>query len=210
MLSMALTIGAVFGLLGGSEYWWRTRYAHGEFSRKFVHITVGSFVAFWPFYLPWNDIRLLALAFLIVVSISKYLNIFRTIHTVQRPTWGELSFALTVGLITFVTQNKWIYMAAILQMSLADGLAAIVGTRYGQPSRYHVFGQPKSVVGTAAFFLVSVIILVGYHGAVVSGLSWAGLIALAAGATLVENAGISGLDNLLVPLLVAVVLQRLS
>lgn len=105
-MTLILTVVAVFVILLGSEFWWRRHVTHSEFSRKFVHITVGSFVAFWPFYLSWNQIRLLSLSFLIVVSISKYFHLFKLIHSVQRPTIGELYFALTAGAITYVTHDK--------------------------------------------------------------------------------------------------------
>jgi phytol kinase len=145
-----------------SEVWWRKRNVHDELSRKFVHITVGSFVAFWPFFLSWDEIKLLSLAFLAVVAVSRYLNIFQAIHSVQRPTWGELWFAIAVGAIAFTTHNKWIYAAALLQMSLADGLAAVLGVAYGRRHRYQIFGQPKSLIGSLTFFITSILILVGF------------------------------------------------
>ncbi len=74
-MAVIFTVLAVFLVLLGSELWWRKHITHSEFSRKFVHITVGSFVAFWPFYLSWGQIRLLSLGFLIVVGISKYLHV---------------------------------------------------------------------------------------------------------------------------------------
>jgi len=148
-MRIVATILIVFLLLVIGELWWRKQKLHTEFARKFVHITVGSFVAFWPFFLSWQEIRLLSVAFLVVVGISKYLNVFRAIHTVQRPTWGELFFAMAVGTITFITHDKWIYTTALLQMSLADGFAAVIGTRWGQRFRYIVFGHAKSILGTA-------------------------------------------------------------
>lgn len=208
-MALILTVLAVFLVLLGSELWWRKNQVHGEFTRKFVHITVGSFVAFWPFFLSWNEIQLLSIAFLIVVGISKYLHLFSAIHSVQRPTWGELYFALAVGLVPFITHDKWIYMAALLQMSLADGLAAILGSRYGKQS-YLVFGHKKSVVGTLTFFLVSLLILVGYNIIGDGGISpIIYVITIAAVAAFVENLAVKGLDNLLLPLLVAFALARL-
>lgn len=207
MTQLILTILAVFAVLVGNELWWRSKTTHGELGRKFVHITVGSFVAFWPFFLSWRQIVGMSAAFLLVVSISKYLHVFQAIHSVQRPTWGELFFALSVGAVTFVTHNKWVYAAALLQMSLADGLAAVVGVRYGNPQRYRVFGHTKSVAGSLCFFLVSLGILVAF-GAHWSGqsLSFGYSATISAGATILENLAVIGLDNLAVPLLVALAL----
>lgn len=180
-----------------------------ELSRKFVHITVGCFVAFWPFFLSWTEILLLSGAFVLVVSLSKYFKIFKAIHSVQRPTYGELFFGLAVGATALITESKGIYAVALLQMSLADGLAAIIGMRYGLDNRYKVLGATKSVAGTATFFAVSIALLSGFT--IITGVPLAIpiMIGLAATATLLENLGSYGLDNLLVPLSIAIVLTSI-
>ena len=213
MLALALTAVVVFVILLLSEYGWRRGYMTSEVGRKFVHITVGSFVAFWPFFLSWNQIRLLSLGFLIVVIISKYLHVFSAIHSVQRPTYGEVFFAIVVGALTFMTQSKGIYAAALLQMSLADGMAAIVGVEYGlkrqRGGRYHVFKHRKTVIGTLTFFVISAALLFAYSADTTRlDLGWA--LGLAAGATVLENLAVAGLDNLVVPLLIALVLSHVS
>ena len=210
MIQFAATVLAIFTLLMGSELWWRRHNMHEEFSRKFLHITIGTFVAFWPFFLSWGQIELLSIAFLLVAGVSKYLNLFQAIRSVQRPTWGELFFALAVGAIALVTHDKWIYLAAILQMSLADGFAAVVGVHYGRSNRYRVLGHDKSVAGTLTFLLISLVILVGY-GWLAPGVGFsAGFIGITVLATLGENIGVRGVDNLLVPLVVALLLKTIS
>lgn len=207
MLNFALAVLAVFGLLVASEFWWRRRPHHPELARKFIHITVGSFVAFWPFFLSWDEIKILSLAFLAVVLISQKLKIFRAIHSVQRPTWGEVFFALVVGALAFVAGNKWIYAAALLQMSLADGLAAVVGTVYGNKNQYSLFGNAKSVAGTLTFFLASLLILLGYNAFSGSSVAPLEVVSLSLGAALLENILAKGLDNFVVPLLIALALR---
>ncbi|MEO7364442.1 MAG: hypothetical protein ABIV43_02950 [Candidatus Saccharimonadales bacterium] len=193
----------VFLLLASCELWWRKQNVHDELSRKFVHITVGSFVAFWPFFLSWDQIRLLSLAFVIVVLLSKRFKLFQAIHSVQRLTYGELFFALAVGGATLITQDRYIYLAALLMMSLADGLAAVVGVRYGGKQPYTVFGHNKSLIGSATFYVVSVAILLAVTQTGMIALAPLELAGLALAATVIENIGVFGLDNLLVPMLVA-------
>jgi|SRR5579884_2210606 len=205
---LILTVLAVFIILLANEILWRKKSVHGEFSRKFVHLTVGTFVAFWPYYLSWNQIRLIGLAFFIVVVISKYLNIFSAIHSVQRPTWGEAFFALAVILITYVTHSKAIYAASLLQMSLADGLAAIVGIRYGGRYSYIVLNHTKSIIGTLTFFIVSVAVLLGFKHYAGSDINTYSLLIISFISSLLENLAILGLDNLLVPLFVALMLTQ--
>jgi len=212
VMTVIACLAVVFLVLCLSELGWRRGYMTNEVGRKFVHIIVGSFVAFWPFFLTWDQIRLISLGFLLVVALSKFFNVFSAIHSVQRPTYGEFFFALVVGLLTFITHSKSIYAASLLQMSLADGMAAIIGVEYGlrkNHRQYHVLGHTKTFLGTVTFFLISASILLGYsveH----SQLAWYGALGLAAAVTTIENFGILGLDNLLAPLTVAIVLTSLS
>ena len=207
-LYLGVSIFAVFLLLVISELGWRKGWLHGEFGRKFVHILVGSFVAFWPFFMTWEEVRLLSVAFLVVVAISNRLKIFKVINSVQRPTFGEFCFAAVVGLLTFVTHSKGIYAAALLQMSLADGFAAVVGTQFGRGNAYHIFSHAKSVAGTATFIVVSAALLLGYARFSAAGLSTELAVFGALAAAVLENLAPLGLDNLAVPLFVGLLLTR--
>lgn len=209
MIPFLLATLVVFLLVVFAELLWRYRNLDPEYTRKFVHISVGTFVAFWPFFLEPLQIAILSLAFVAVVGASYFLNIFKAIHSVQRPTWGEVFFALAVGTVAYIAHNPWVYLVALLHMSLADGLAAIIGLRFGRSTRYKVFGHDKSVVGTLTFMAISTAIFVGFFA--VSGHPFTPLfVPVTLAAAVLENAGIQGLDNLLVPLLVAVSLNILG
>ncbi len=210
-MTLILTITAVFLVLLASELWWRYRKPHDELSRKAVHITVGCFAASWYWYLPRWQIIGLAVAFAVVVILSKRLHLFQAIHAVQRPTWGELCFAGAVGVLAAVTNNPAVYAVALLHMGLADGLAALVGTRFGRNNQYRLFGHTKSLAGSAAFLAVSLALLFGfvlYSGGLA--VSYSMLLPIALGATLLENISVRGLDNITVPLFVALALLLLG
>jgi phytol kinase len=209
MLVIATCI-AVFIVLCVAEFGWRRGWLKNEFGRKFVHILVGTFVAFWPLFLTWDQIVLLSIAFVVVVAISKYDGILTAIHSVQRPTWGEVFFAITVGALAAVTHDGWIYMTALLHMSLADGFAAILGLRYGKSNRYKVLGHPKSMAGTLTFFVISLVILLGYTIGTGYNIALPAILGIALVATALENVSIKGLDNLTVPFWIAVMLNWLS
>ncbi len=208
-MKLILTVLLIFGLLVSSEAWWRIRKPHNEFSRKFIHIFVGSLAAIWPFYLAWWQILSLSAAFVIVVLISKYLHIFQAIHSVERPTWGEILFAIAVGGLAFVTHQPWIYAVALLHMSLADGLAAIAGVTWGKRTQYKIFGHCKSVVGSATFLVVSVLLLTGFSQLSGTMLQPSVILGIAVMTMAIENLGVFGLDNLLVPLVVGVALEAI-
>jgi dolichol kinase len=209
MLKLSLVIACTFVLLVAAEYLWRIKHYYSEITRKFVHVTVGTFAAFWPWFLSWNQIELLAGAFLIVILLSRLLTIFSSIHLIGRKTLGEIFFALAIGGVAILTHDRLIFMAALLHLSLADGFAAIVGTHFGKRHQYQVFGQVKSVVGSLTFLLCSVIILGFYfalsHHSALPTIMWLPLLV-----TILENVGERGSDNLLVPLAVAVALQLVT
>lgn len=205
-MAFVFTVLVVFVLLSLNELWWRKHPVHSELSRKFIHVTVGSFVAFWPYFLSWRQIQILSIAFLLVVVASKYLHVFQAIRSVQRPTWGEVFFAVAVGAITLITHDKAIYAASLLQMSLADGMAAVIGTRYGNRQKYLVFGYAKSVLGTLTFFIISLLILTGFSHYSHAQLGLTAIVGMSAAASVIENLAIRGLDNLLVPLAIALLL----
>jgi phytol kinase len=207
-MAFILSILAVLAILGLSELGWRKHWLDNEVGRKFVHVTVGTFVAFWPFFLSWNQIRFVSVAFLVAVIVSNYFKLFHAIHSVQRPTFGEAFFAITVGLLTCITHSKGVYAASLLMMSLADGLAAVIGTRYGRDNKYHLLGHNKSVVGTATFLVVAVAILVGYSMWSAAGLAWPIIAFGAVSAAVLENISPFGLDNIAVPLFIGILLSH--
>ena len=206
-MKLLLTIGIVFIVLLINELWWRFKKPTDEISRKAVHILIGCFVAFWPYYLGWGDIELIGLAFLIVAYLSKHFKVFKSIHAVQRTTYGELFFALSVVLVALITHDKLIYTTAILSMGLADGLAAIFGTYFGRSTRYNILGSTKSIVGNVVFLIVVIGLLANYRHRVSSPHEALSYLILALIATALEDVSIGGLDNLTVPLLIAVWLR---
>ena len=194
------------GILLYAEWLSRAKHIHTELTRKFVHIVIGTMVAFWPFVLSWGKIQLLSAAFLVVILISTRYNIFRSIHAVKREAWGEILFALAIGILAFICTSKWIFAASMLSLSLADGLAAVTGTIFGDANRYKVFGRQKSIVGTTTF-LILMFIIIGFYSLLSGGhSSIAMFLLLPIMATATENLA-GGFDNLAIPLLVAVVLS---
>ena len=191
LLGLATLLVAEFGF---KKHWWR-----GEGARKLVHIVVGCQVAVWPLYLDWNEIRMISIVLAIGFVVSMRLKKFQSIGSVARLSYGEILFTLIIGGLTLVTDSPSIYAAAILHLSLADGMAALMGLRYGRMTGYTVFGARKSLVGTLAFFVVSMTILTAYAVIAPVGLSIPQIVLGSAIAAGLENIGVLGLDNLLVP-----------
>lgn len=205
-MALILTIIGVLLVLLIAEHLARHTNLHAELTRKFVHMLVGTFVAFWPFFLSWREIKLLSLAFLIVVIISVKFTIFKSIHTVPRRAFGEISFALVIGILAFISSSAEIFMAAMLCLSIGDALAAIIGLLYGERNQYKVFGKTKSVAGTAAFFATSVLVMTLYVTLTSNSAGIMNLFAIPVLATITENVAVNGSDNLIMPILIALLL----
>lgn len=202
-----LVVFVTFCILVCAEYLSRSKQIHAELTRKLVHVAVGTFVAFWPFFLSWRQIQLLSLSFFVVVCLSIKFNIFSSIHAVKRSITGELLFAVVIGLLALIATNKWVFMAAMLHLSLADGLAAIVGLGWGDKNGYRVFGRLKSVAGTTAFVISSAVILATYAIFAHSTTSFATYLWLPLVAAATENLAVHGTDNLVMPMIIALVLS---
>ncbi|HEV2403438.1 MAG TPA: hypothetical protein VGS08_04510 [Candidatus Saccharimonadales bacterium] len=206
-LWILLSVGFVFLILYFAERGSRAHHLHPELTRKFVHVTVGTFVAFWPFYLSWRTIAALSLLFFIAVALSMRYDILRSIHSVQRATKGELLFALSVGVLVLASTTKWVFMAAMLNLALGDGMAALVGILKGEGNEYKVFGHTKSKAGTLAFLITSFAISVLYTAFSHTGASVTTLLITPVLAAITENLAINGTDNLAIPVMVALILS---
>lgn len=203
---MTIAIVTVFCLLILCESIVRTKTIHHEFVRKSIHIGVGTFVAFWPFFLSWHEIQIIGVAFFVAVLISAKLRLFRAIHRKEGGVVGELLFAFIITALAFVRPEAWIFTVAILQLSLADGLAAIIGTRWGKTNHYTIFGKVKSVAGSMTFLITSFCICAAYVVMTDENPGLLVLITLPIVATLVESISIKGTDNFTVPVLTALLL----
>lgn len=184
-------------------------HAHRELTRKVAHIGAAVAISVWPFYLSLDAIKLLGVILLAGVLVSIFFKLVPSIHNVRRKSHGEWLFALAIiGVATFATSPGQ-FCVSILFLGLADGLAAIIGTMHGKNSEYHVLGTRKSRIGTLTFFVVSVILLLGYNMWSLDPISGSAVFAVALFATFLENIGLRGTDNLTVPMFVVIALSTL-
>ncbi len=210
MSETLLALGGIGSLIIITEILWRKKMLAPEISRKLIHVIGGCLVAFWPQFMSFRTIQLLSLGLLLGIAISYRFGIFGSIHSVRRSTKGELIYPIGIGVCALLTNEPWIFTAAILHLAIADGLAAVIGTKWGRRTHYRFGPQRKSLIGTGAFFIVSLLIitisysLLGTQHLTIGTLSLLGIAGLA---TVVENISPYGLDNLTVPLTIALALH---
>ena len=211
MLPLIICLSGIFAILVAEEILYKQKILQGEYLRKFVHISAGAFIAFWPWLISWRSIELISLAMLIVVLVNQRAKTIHMSGDVTRYTYGGILFPVGVLATALLTNNKVFFAVAVLNMALADGLAAVIGTAYGKRYSYKVFHQLKTVVGTMTFCYVSLIILgtgLLFAHEIIPFNSYAILLAaLPPALAALENFAVIGLDNVAVPVAVVLTLN---
>lgn len=184
-----------------------------EWSRKLVHIGTGAVL---PLAWVCGIERWIALPAAAVVTVAALLNhrlqLLPAIEDVGRHSYGTVAYggAITLLLFLYWPAHPQVVTAAVLVMAFGDGFAGLVGARFSSP-RWQVWGQTKSLLGTLTMVLVSLLVLT-LMGALSHVLGYPAppfvllpLLALVAAA--LEQLALLGLDNLTVPLGVALLWQ---
>src|SRR4051812_4808761 len=127
MLKLIICLGGILLILLIAELLSERKILRGEYLRKLVHIASGTFIAFWPWLLGWRAIQILALLMILVMLTNKYVGFFNYHGKVRRPTYGDYFFALAIFICATISHNKIFFALAILEVAIADGLAAIAG-----------------------------------------------------------------------------------
>lgn len=196
------------------------KWVSGERARKLIHILVGIWAAWLPMWLGWRSIIVLGCMLFIGVFVVERLKFIRSIRSVSRSTVGEYLFPVTMILLALFFKNNIIFAAAMLMLGLSDGMAAVIGTRYGKKTTFKVMGNKKSKHGTVTFFVLSTAIFVWALWAIHPTLVLSSLssvmvtfflaLSFSVVTTAAELTGQKGIDNLSVPLLTAIALKLVS
>jgi dolichol kinase len=169
-----------------------------ELSRKLVHLTSGLAAAAMPLVLTFQEIAVLAVLLAVAMAASRRLRILRSIHEVDRATWGEVCLPLGVAAAAILIPDPARYACAVATVAVSDVAACVAGRRFGGR---RLPGSAKTYAGSAAFLVTSLVI-----GLVLVGTPPGAVLAVAVLTTAVEAASSRGLDNVAVPMMAAIVL----
>jgi phytol kinase len=176
-----------------------------EITRKVVHIGTGNVIllAWWLDVPTWVGISA-SVIFSIVTLLSYRYPILASVSGVGRQSWGTFFYALSIGLLIawfWPLQLPQYAAIGVLTMTWGDGLAALIGQRWGQHP-YQVWGMTKSWEGSLSMAGVSFLIIYGVLSMtqgqdVAMGVS---AIAISILVSTLEAFSKWGIDNLTVPL----------
>lgn len=191
-------------LVGIAEFLSRSFQDDPEITRKVVHIGSGNVILFaW-----WLDIAaqviIIAAAIAAVIALVSYFTaILPSINSVGRKSLGTLFYAISIGVLTWLFWDNYpqYTVIGILVMTWGDGLAAVIGQRFGKHP-YRIGGINKSWEGSAAMAIATFVVTFSILTLTTNSSSQAFLNALlvALVATSLEAFSKFGLDNLSVPL----------
>ncbi len=190
--------------------------------RKFLHIMIGNFVYIIPFFtfttFPANFPFFVASPFILLTLLaSPYspINLKNKISGLTDITTGGhqvglVLYAISYTILAFFFASKpYVIIAGILPMAFGDAAASLVGQKMGR-HQFNIFSK-KSIEGTIAMFtitLVSVMLSLLFFSYLCPFSTFTLLLAslgVAVSATILEALTPKGLDNLVVPLISALV-----
>ncbi|MDI9623592.1 MAG: SEC59/DGK1/VTE5 family protein [Methanothermobacter sp.] len=194
ILGLALVYGYVAILLLIAD-----KFQNLNISRKFVHIMVGNIIFILPVFKSWWVMTFLAAAPFILLTflISPY-SPFKMEHKVSSYGHGlglvYYSISWTLLALLFF-DHPWIIGIGIAAMSYGDGLASLIGEKYGR-RKYNILGDVKSIEGSLAMFITLLITLPLILLYYLQPIKWLIIFVIAAVATIIEGITPRGLDNI--------------
>jgi len=176
-----------------------------EIVRKIVHIGTGNVIILaW-----WLDVPAsLGITASIIASaitlISYKFPILPGINSVGRQSLGTFFYAVSIGILVawfWHIQQPQYAAIGIMVMAWGDGLAALIGQRFGK-HKYKVLGAQKSWEGSLTMaiisYTISSLILFSVEGNI--WFIWVASLIIAIVSTSLEAFSLLGIDNLTVPL----------
>jgi dolichol kinase len=179
-------------------------------ARKFLHIMTGNIAFILPlFQTRWIMAFLAAGPFIIFTFLMSPYSPVKSLRGKTSEAGhglGLVYYAITWTVLAYVFfDHREIIAIGILAMSYGDGLASLIGSRYGK-RKYVVMRDARSYVGSATMFLCTFVLLVValvFYAIPLSLRGVAYLLCIAGVCTFVEGATPFGLDNLSVPFVAA-------
>lgn len=206
-----LLLGAAFlALFGIAELLYHFAKIQAEYTRKLVHIGTGILTMLFPIYLGnhWQ-VAILCGSFLILLVSSQKFNFLKSINAINRVSHGSVSYPIIVYACFLIwsiygkTSGYSMFYLPILTMAICDPMAALFGKKLNFIP-YKLGLESKSIGGNIAFLVASfplgwlllpesphkilLVICAGFAGMITEAVSR------------------KGLDNLLIPATVELIL----
>jgi len=204
----------VFAVIGLAEGLRRWRGYDAGFTRKVIHIGVGMMIWFVPFLFtsPWPFVIPCA-TFIFINYIDWRYGLIGSMQSKNRGNLGTVYFPFAVAAVALLFWDQPpLMVAALMPLTWGDGLAPVIGARFGRHP-YRVGGGTRTLEGSVGFFVAGFVatwlalwVMPGGPD-VTPAAAVAPALVIALVATLVEAVSIWGLDNLTVTAVAIMILK---
>lgn len=210
LLPLAMSMAYILIVLGAATLVARCSKGATESSRKLVHILVGNWVFLTPLFQDLWAVVLVPFTFIIVNSLSLKFNLIPAMER-SDDSLGTVYYAISLFFLSgagFILGWRLLPYIGILTMAYGDGLAAVVGQKWGRRKPFP-FAPDKSLagsltVGAAAFLATAGSILFLRQGPAGQERQLPVILAIAfitaVIAMFIELTGRRGCDNLTLPI----------
>lgn len=181
-------------------------------TRKIVHFGTGLLTLLFPVLLHnQGQVLFLCATFAIILIISKRFKLLKSIHSIDRFSYGSILYPLAVYCCFcayyYFNKNLIFFYLPVLILAICDPVAALIGTRlpYGI---FHIGKNKKTIIGSISFFVSSIIISFisfSFFSENIAALLPL-IISIAIISTVAEAVSVNGFDNLTIPASVLLVL----
>ncbi len=176
-----------------------------ELGRKIIHIGTGPVIPLaWWLDIPKTQAVSVAIIITLVLIINHQWNLLPNVEDIKRNSYGTVAYGISITLLLFIfwPENALAVCSGVLVMAFGDGLAGLLGRNIKSPT-WLIFSQKKSFAGTITMGLVSFITLIILNSLLVNSISLLPIIGITFLAVFLEQFSLWGIDNLLVPIGVA-------
>lgn len=212
IMGLIISFLFIFMLIGVSTVLSKKNLLSNEGSRKFIHIGVANW---WFIAMYYFDSRVWASIVPVAFILLNYMSYkFNVVKAMERDggsnDLGTVYFPISLLVLVLISFSSYSqpYVGAlgILIMGYGDGLAAVLGKKFGK-KKFMIFGNEKSIVGSSTMFIASFIVSFLVLSFYSPNNLFAKSITLALFSTVVEGISPFGLDNLTVPILASLLYQ---
>ena len=177
--------------------------------RKVMHILSGVWFFILVLYRGEAGPHIVTAVLFTAVTVAAHFDgrLLSSVHNTGRRSYGQVFFGLTLILIALFSDNYLsAALVAIYMMTFPDAIAALVGKRLNGPTLRVVAGSSKTVAGTMAFIVSSVVgllilrsVVPEYGSISLLGSDLLAIVLIAVLAATAEVFSVYGSDNLTVP-----------
>ena len=182
-----------------------------ELTRKIVHIGTGPIIPIACWLNVSKDFALLVACIITAALIINYrLRLIKSIENVDRKSFGTIAYGVSITSLIFLfwSNNPSAATAGVLVMAFGDGLAGLIGRNINS-SQWIIFGQKKSLIGTLSMYLVTILVLSSISHVTGTNFEDVDILIISSLATILEQFSPLGIDNITVPIGVALSWQWL-